>query len=97
MRDAEALAIWARRVRIDRLAITSAEDTADERNDVSAGERRAFLHVLQGASVPHTHHARLEDAIAAVAEDAAEDDLVLLLGAQGMDAGSSIIERMLSR
>ena len=96
-RDAEALAIWARRVAINRLAITSAADTADERNDVSADERRAFLDVLQRAAVPHTHHARLDDAIAAVAEDAAEDDLVLLLGAQGMDAGASIIRDMLTR
>ncbi|HSJ32507.1 MAG TPA: Mur ligase family protein [Longimicrobiales bacterium] len=96
MRDAEALAIWARRVHIDRLAITSAVDTADERNDVSAGERRAFLDVLQGASVPHTHHPRLDDAIATVVQDAVEDDLIFLLGAQGMDAGASIIERALS-
>ena len=96
-RDAEALAIWARRVAIDRFVITSATDTADERNDVSAEERRAFLDVLKGASVPHTHHARLDDAIAAVADGAAGNDLVLLLGAQGMDAGASIIQRMLSR
>jgi UDP-N-acetylmuramoyl-L-alanyl-D-glutamate--2,6-diaminopimelate ligase len=94
-RDAEALAIWARRVRIAALHITSAEDTADERNRVSGAERRAFLRVLESESVPHVHHMRLEDAIAAALTGAADDDLVLLLGAQGMDAGAAIARRLL--
>jgi UDP-N-acetylmuramoyl-L-alanyl-D-glutamate--2,6-diaminopimelate ligase len=94
-RDAEALAIWARRVRIDALHITSAEDTADERNRVSGAERRAFLRVLESESVPHVHHMRLEDAIAAALTGAADGDLVLLLGAQGMDAGAAIARRLL--
>jgi UDP-N-acetylmuramoyl-L-alanyl-D-glutamate--2,6-diaminopimelate ligase len=94
-RDAEALAIWARRVRVDALHVTSAEDTADDRNRVSADERRAFLRVLESESVPHTHHARLEDAVGAVLTGAVDDDLILLLGAQGMDAGASIARRLL--
>jgi UDP-N-acetylmuramoyl-L-alanyl-D-glutamate--2,6-diaminopimelate ligase len=94
-RDAEALSIWTRRVRTDRLHITSAEETADERNDVSPPERRAFLHMLQRESVRHRHHERLEDAIAAALDGAADEDLVLLLGAQGMDAGAAIARRLL--
>jgi UDP-N-acetylmuramoyl-L-alanyl-D-glutamate--2,6-diaminopimelate ligase len=94
-RDAEALAIWARRVHIDALHITSAEDTADERNRVSTTERRAFLRVLESESVPHSHHMRVEDAIAAALTGTADDDLVLLLGAQGMDAGASMVRRLL--
>lgn len=96
-RDAEALAIWSRRVRIDRLDVTSAVDTADDRNAVSPAEERAFIDVLDGRSVRHTHHARLEDAVTAALDAAADDDLVLLLGAQGMDAGADIALRVLGK
>lgn len=94
-RDAEALSIWSRRLTIDLLLITSAVDTADDRNEVSQEEERAFLSMLRTHSVGHTHHRRLDDAVAAVLEDAHDDDLVLLLGAQGMDAGASIARRLL--
>jgi UDP-N-acetylmuramoyl-L-alanyl-D-glutamate--2,6-diaminopimelate ligase len=96
-RDAEALAIWGRRIRIERLHVTSAEDTADERNDVSDAERRAFMAVLQQESVRFTHHDRLADAIATALDGAAGSDLVLLLGAQGMDAGADIVRRLLGQ
>lgn len=96
-RDAEALAIWGRRIRIERLHVTSAEDTADERNDVSDSERRAFMAVLQQESLRFTHHDRLADAIATALDGAAGQDLVLLLGAQGMDAGAAIVRRLLGQ
>jgi UDP-N-acetylmuramoyl-L-alanyl-D-glutamate--2,6-diaminopimelate ligase len=94
-RDAEALAIWARRVPIDSLNVTSAADTANERNAVSADERSAFLDVLGAEGLEFTHHERLEDALRDGLGDVARDDLVLLLGAQGMDAGAALVERLL--
>lgn len=94
-RDAEALAIWSRRVRIHHLHITSAIDTADDRNDVSPREERAFLNVLNDHSLSHRHHAKLEDAVAAALAGAADDDLMLLLGAQGMDAGARMARLVL--
>jgi UDP-N-acetylmuramoyl-L-alanyl-D-glutamate--2,6-diaminopimelate ligase len=96
-RDAEALVIWLRRVRIDRLLVTSAEDTADERNGVSAPERNAFLDVLRREGARYAHHAWVEDAIAAALDGAADHDLVLLLGAQGMDEGAAIVHRLLGQ
>lgn len=94
-RDAEALAIWSRQVPIHSLITTSAEDTADERNRVEADERDAFLSVVNSAGMRHTHMQRLEDAIEGVLDDAGEDDLILLLGAQGMDAGAELLQRRL--
>jgi UDP-N-acetylmuramoyl-L-alanyl-D-glutamate--2,6-diaminopimelate ligase len=93
--DAEAVAIWSRRVAIDALHVTAATDTADDRNVVSAAERNAFLNVLRNRSVEHAHHDRLADAIAAALDGAGETDIVLLLGAQGMDAGADIARRLL--
>ncbi|MBR9990500.1 MAG: hypothetical protein KFH98_12135 [Gemmatimonadetes bacterium] len=97
VRDAEAMAIWARRVHIDRLHVTSAVDTADDRNTVSPQERRAFLDVLRNESVEHSHHERLENAVAAALDGAGDRDLLLLLGAQGMDAGADVAQRLLDR
>lgn len=91
--DAEALVVWSRRLKMDRLHITSATDTADERNTVSDDERDAFLSVLRRENIAHTHHERLEDAVAAVLHDVARRDVVLLLGAQGMDAAAEIVKR----
>jgi UDP-N-acetylmuramoyl-L-alanyl-D-glutamate--2,6-diaminopimelate ligase len=89
--DAEALAIWSRAVPIHSLVTTTSVDTADERNEVTPEERDAFLAVAEASGLPHRHEERLEDAIAAVMADAAEQDLILLLGAQGMDAAAAMV------
>jgi UDP-N-acetylmuramoyl-L-alanyl-D-glutamate--2,6-diaminopimelate ligase len=89
-RDAEALAIWSRSVPVDTLLTTAATDTADERNEVTAEERAAFLRVLDDAGLKYTHHDRLNDAIDDAAAEAGVGDLLLLLGAQGMDAGAGL-------
>lgn len=93
--DAEALCIWARQVNIDTLVATSASDTADERNRVAGDEENAFLEVLSRAGLEHTHTATLSEAVAAVAAVAGDEDLVLLLGAQGMDAAAGLLEQAL--
>jgi UDP-N-acetylmuramoyl-L-alanyl-D-glutamate--2,6-diaminopimelate ligase len=94
-RDAEALAIWSRRVPIHDLVVTSAVDTADARNRVAAEERNAFLHALDNAHVVHRHCDRTADAIGSVLQGSGPGDLVLLLGAQGMDAGGEIARSVL--
>jgi UDP-N-acetylmuramoyl-L-alanyl-D-glutamate--2,6-diaminopimelate ligase len=91
--DAEALAIWSRTVPVHTLITTSAVDTADERNTVTDEERDAFLRVVQQNGLPHHHEDRLADAMDAVMSAAGEDDVVLLLGAQGMDAAAELLEQ----
>jgi UDP-N-acetylmuramoyl-L-alanyl-D-glutamate--2,6-diaminopimelate ligase len=90
-RDAEALAIWSRAVPVHSLITTDAADTADERNAVTDEERRAFLGVIEASGLAHRHHARLKDALTDVMDEADANDLVLLLGAQGMDAGAELL------
>jgi UDP-N-acetylmuramoyl-L-alanyl-D-glutamate--2,6-diaminopimelate ligase len=89
--DATALAIWSRQVPVHSLITTSAVDTADERNRVTAEEERAFLQVAGETARVHTHCATVREAVAAAAAAAAPDDLILLLGAQGMDAGAGLL------
>ena len=91
----EALAIWSRQVPLETLIVTGAEDTADERNRVSPEERDAFLRPLRRAGVPFSERGTVEAAVPAVLGAARDGDLVLLLGAQGMDAGAERARRWL--
>jgi len=90
-RDAEALAIWSRRVPIHTLIVTSSEDVADERNRVERGEREAFVTMLRRYDKPHRHARDLRGAIDMVLDQCGRRDLVLLLGAQGMDRGAEFL------
>lgn len=90
-RDAEAVAIWLRRVPVHRLVVTSSVDAADEANRVEPAERRIFEETLQRYGVAHLYRDRLDDAIDTVLDGIAQGDLLLLLGAQGMDAGAAVL------
>ncbi len=89
--DADAITIWAERVRLASLIVTRSAETADERNRVEPEERDAFVERLREGDLPFEEHDRLEDAITLALERAGEDDLILLLGAQGMDAGAEVV------
>ena len=96
-RDAEAVAIWTRRSPVERIAVTSASDATDDANAVQPEERDAFLAGLADADAPFTYHERLEDAVADIVPLGHPSDLVLLLGAQGMNRGAELALRQLGR
>jgi UDP-N-acetylmuramoyl-L-alanyl-D-glutamate--2,6-diaminopimelate ligase len=88
---ADALAIWAERVPVSTLVVTRSADAADERNRVSPEEREAFLGGLREGGVEFRETEELRDAIDATLDRVGEGDLLLLLGAQGMDAGAGMV------
>jgi UDP-N-acetylmuramoyl-L-alanyl-D-glutamate--2,6-diaminopimelate ligase len=92
-RTAEALAIWARRRPLDTLILTRSADVVSERDRVEPAEMEAFRDVLRKAGINFRTIGALEEAIPAVLERVGEGDLVLLLGAQGMDAGPEMALR----
>jgi UDP-N-acetylmuramoyl-L-alanyl-D-glutamate--2,6-diaminopimelate ligase len=94
---AESLAIWAENVPPATLVVTSSAESADPRNRVAAAERDAFVAALEQASVPFEERSRLDDAVRLVLDRAGSGDVVLLLGAQGMDDGASIMHDVLGR
>jgi UDP-N-acetylmuramoyl-L-alanyl-D-glutamate--2,6-diaminopimelate ligase len=89
-RSAEALAIWCDRDPPATLVITSSEGSVEERDRVSERERQAFRGALERAGVAFEEERRLEPAVARVMEAARPGDLVLLLGAQGMDGAGDL-------
>lgn len=90
--NAEALAIWRRRVPLATLVVTRSADTADERNRVSDEEYDAFLRPLRRAGVAFEESAALAPAVQTALARAGAGDLVLLLGAQGMDRGAAVAQ-----
>ena len=70
------------------LVITSSDDSAGPRDRVQPEERDAVLDSLRAAGVEHAHEAGLTPAVRRALDGYAEDDLVLLLGAQGMDGAA---------
>jgi UDP-N-acetylmuramoyl-L-alanyl-D-glutamate--2,6-diaminopimelate ligase len=78
-----------------RLVVTTSEDAADERNRTTPEERDATLRVLRERGVPFDFQPRLADAVRDALDGVEGDDLVLLLGAQGMDAGAAMVREAL--
>jgi UDP-N-acetylmuramoyl-L-alanyl-D-glutamate--2,6-diaminopimelate ligase len=89
-RLAEALAIWSVHVPLRTLVVTTSDDGADERNRVTRREREAFVSALAGRGIPFVEESRMEAAVRSVVEAARDGDLVLLLGAQGMDGAAGV-------
>jgi UDP-N-acetylmuramoyl-L-alanyl-D-glutamate--2,6-diaminopimelate ligase len=75
--------------------VTTSEDAADERNRTTSEERDATLRVLRERGVPFDFQPRLADAVRDALDGVEGDDLVLLLGAQGMDAGAAMVREAL--
>lgn len=96
-RDAEAIAIWLRRVPAATVVVTCSEEAADAANRVQPEEEDAVLYTLR-AGVPGVEfRPRLDDAIGLALGRAGRRDLVLLLGAQGMDTGAAVAASWLER
>jgi UDP-N-acetylmuramoyl-L-alanyl-D-glutamate--2,6-diaminopimelate ligase len=89
-RTAEALAIWAARLPPATLIVTPSAGAVEDRDAVTPQEREAFTGALRRAGVGFAEEERLEDAVGRVLEAARPGDLVMLLGAQGMDHGGEI-------
>lgn len=87
-RYAESLAIWSQRVPIASVIVTTSEDVAAEKDRVEPEELEAFMEPLAESGLEHEVHRTLDSAIQAACDRVGYDDLLLLMGAQGMDQGA---------
>jgi UDP-N-acetylmuramoyl-L-alanyl-D-glutamate--2,6-diaminopimelate ligase len=79
------------------LVVTASEDAAGPRDRVRDEEREAVLGVLREEEIAFSYEATLTEALRRVLEGSSDGDLVLLLGAQGMDRAAEIAREMLGR
>jgi UDP-N-acetylmuramoyl-L-alanyl-D-glutamate--2,6-diaminopimelate ligase len=77
------------------LIVTASEDHAGERDRVEAEERDVVLETLRARGVRFEYEPMLARAIERTLDGTTHNDMVALLGAQGMDRGAEIARRIL--
>jgi UDP-N-acetylmuramate--alanine ligase/UDP-N-acetylmuramoyl-L-alanyl-D-glutamate--2,6-diaminopimelate ligase len=74
------------------LYLSSSKDVVNELNFVEDDEREVFFNTLNKNNIPYTHFDNLKDCLEAVYEKADKKDVILLIGAQGMDPAESLLK-----
>ncbi|MEJ7812817.1 MAG: Mur ligase family protein [Gemmatimonadaceae bacterium] len=77
------------------LTVTASEDAADARNRVTDEERAAVTDTLRDAGLDYRYEGTLAAALRRTLAGWTPGDLVLLLGAQGMDRGAEVARAIL--
>lgn len=75
------------------LILTCSKDVVDHLNTVTDTERKIFTDVLNENNIQFVVMDNLEDALLKTIDEAVPEDVILLLGAQGMDPASSILSK----
>jgi len=75
------------------LILTSSQEVVDQANWVQEEEKKVFIEVLKKEGIQYTHHPQLSTALFEAVEMSSSDDTILLIGAQGMDPASDVLEK----
>lgn len=78
------------------LIVTSAADSVSHHDQVSADEKAAFIQALDNADAAYVFTESLPEALQLAFDSSLPGDLVVLLGAQGMDAGHRLLTQLIS-
>ena len=77
------------------LIITSSQEIVGKHDLVSPAEAEAFLTTLEDTQTPFTYYPQLNTALKSSLSKVKKGDLILLLGAQGMEQGAEQIQKLL--
>ena len=77
------------------LFLSSSNDVVNSLNYVTPEERNVFFDVLNKNNVSYTHFDNLYDCLSEVCKLANNEDVILLIGAQGMDPAESLLNQIL--
>ena len=77
------------------LFISSSSDVVDNLNVVLEEEKEIFFDILDDNNISYQHFNTLEDTLNSVFENISEGDIILLIGAQGMDPAESLLNNIL--
>ena len=77
------------------LTLSSSVDLVDHLNYVEDFEKDIFFAKLDEKHIKYNHFEKLYDALGYIMETADNDDVVLLIGAQGMDPASDVLKDIL--
>lgn len=92
--NALALAWWAKRLNFRHFLTTCSDEYVCEQDRVSSEEEAAFFSSLTAAGIFSSHSPELQPALRTALDRVESGDLLLLLGAQGMDHGWELLQRL---
>ena len=75
-----------------KLYLSSSNDVVNDLNYVEDFEKAIFLDTLDNNNIKYIHFDNLKDCLSEVYNIALKDDIILLIGAQGMDPAESILK-----
>jgi UDP-N-acetylmuramoyl-L-alanyl-D-glutamate--2,6-diaminopimelate ligase len=78
------------------LIVTSSSDVVDENNTVKPHEKAVFLEKLEKKGLKYKFHENLQAAVETVLKSAKPNDTILLIGAQGMDPVSDLLNELMT-
>ncbi|WP_369802123.1 MULTISPECIES: Mur ligase family protein [Methanobacterium] len=78
-----------------KLIITSSTDVVDHLNTVTNNEKKVFIDALEKEKITYIFNEKLYDALKNVLKLSHKKDTILLIGAQGMDPASELLEKIL--
>jgi UDP-N-acetylmuramate--alanine ligase/UDP-N-acetylmuramoyl-L-alanyl-D-glutamate--2,6-diaminopimelate ligase len=73
------------------LYLSSSNDVVNELNFVEDEERKVFFDTLKKNKIKYSHFDNLRDCLTEVYSNADKKDIILLIGAQGMDPAESLL------
>ncbi len=77
------------------LILSSSNDVVNSLNFVEDGEREVFFNTLNEKNIEFTHYDNLRDCLEDTYKKADKKDIILLIGAQGMDPAESLLKDIL--
>ncbi len=76
------------------LVITSSVEMVNKANLVQSSEKKIFLETLEKYDLNYIFYEELFDALKFVVESSKADDIILLIGAQGMDPAREVLKKI---
>lgn len=74
------------------LYLSSSNDVVNDLNFVEDDEREVFFNTLDENNIEYVHFDTLKDCLSEVYQKADKNDIILLIGAQGMDPAESLLQ-----
>ena len=74
------------------LSLSSSNDVVNDLNFVEPEEREVFFDVLDSNNIEYVHYDNLHDCLSEIYKKADKKDIILLIGAQGMDPAESLLK-----
>lgn len=92
---AETIKQWSSIIKVKNIIITASSDYMGFLDGVDSKERDVFIEVFNKGKVPFRYVDKLADSIKEMIQIIGKGDILLLLGAQGMDHGAKIFRDLI--